>query len=128
MGGSIFWKTREIGLPSYSKICTLCTTLYLMSFFFVYNRHGGTLHCRLCIVTERLVSVCGRAATTCSVTTYAKTTAHCSPGSSMVAGKKLTYTGRGEGRVDPMRRQQTNVWSSTVVPFATLSSTQEYSI
>ncbi len=22
-GGSIFWKTREIGLPSYSKICTL---------------------------------------------------------------------------------------------------------
>jgi hypothetical protein len=20
-GGSIFWKTREIGLPSYSKIC-----------------------------------------------------------------------------------------------------------
>jgi hypothetical protein len=23
MGGSIFWKTREIGLPSYSKICTL---------------------------------------------------------------------------------------------------------
>ncbi len=23
-GGSIFWKTREIGLPSYSKICTLC--------------------------------------------------------------------------------------------------------
>jgi hypothetical protein len=25
-GVSIFWKTREIGLPSYSKICTLCTT------------------------------------------------------------------------------------------------------
>jgi hypothetical protein len=24
VGGSIFWKTREIGLPSYSKICT-CT-------------------------------------------------------------------------------------------------------
>jgi hypothetical protein len=24
-GGSIFWKTREIGLPSYSKICTLCS-------------------------------------------------------------------------------------------------------
>jgi hypothetical protein len=23
-GGSIFWKTREIGLPSYSKICNLC--------------------------------------------------------------------------------------------------------
>ncbi len=23
-GGSIFWKTKEIGLPSYSKICTLC--------------------------------------------------------------------------------------------------------
>jgi hypothetical protein len=23
MGGSIFWKTREIGLPSYSKICTV---------------------------------------------------------------------------------------------------------
>ncbi len=23
-GGSIFWKTREIGLPSYSKICSLC--------------------------------------------------------------------------------------------------------
>ncbi len=23
-GGSIFWKRREIGLPSYSKICTLC--------------------------------------------------------------------------------------------------------
>ncbi len=22
-GGSIFWKTREIGLPSYCKICTL---------------------------------------------------------------------------------------------------------
>jgi hypothetical protein len=22
-GGSTFWKTREIGLPSYSKICTL---------------------------------------------------------------------------------------------------------
>ncbi len=22
-GGSIFWKTREIGLPSYSKICTM---------------------------------------------------------------------------------------------------------
>ncbi len=22
-GGSIFWKTREIGMPSYSKICTL---------------------------------------------------------------------------------------------------------
>ncbi len=22
-GGSIFWKTREIGFPSYSKICTL---------------------------------------------------------------------------------------------------------
>ncbi len=22
-GGSIFWKTIEIGLPSYSKICTL---------------------------------------------------------------------------------------------------------
>ncbi len=22
-GGSIFWKTREIGLPSYSKICAL---------------------------------------------------------------------------------------------------------
>ncbi len=22
-GGAIFWKTREIGLPSYSKICTL---------------------------------------------------------------------------------------------------------
>ncbi len=22
-GGSIFWKTKEIGLPSYSKICTL---------------------------------------------------------------------------------------------------------
>jgi hypothetical protein len=22
--GSIFWKTREIGLPSYCKICTLC--------------------------------------------------------------------------------------------------------
>ncbi len=27
MGGSIFWKTREIGLPSYSKICTLWMTL-----------------------------------------------------------------------------------------------------
>jgi hypothetical protein len=39
----------------------------------------------------------------------------------MVAGKKLTYTGRGEGRVDPMRRQQTNAWS-----FVTLLSTQEY--
>jgi hypothetical protein len=28
MGGgrSIFWKTREIGLPSYSKICTLWYT------------------------------------------------------------------------------------------------------
>jgi hypothetical protein len=24
-GGSIFWKTREIGLLCYSKICTLCT-------------------------------------------------------------------------------------------------------
>jgi hypothetical protein len=23
MGRSIFWKTREMGLPSYSKICTL---------------------------------------------------------------------------------------------------------
>ncbi len=22
-GGSVYWKTREIGLPSYSKICTL---------------------------------------------------------------------------------------------------------
>jgi hypothetical protein len=27
-GGSIFWKTREIGLPSYSKICTLCGIVY----------------------------------------------------------------------------------------------------
>ncbi len=31
-GGSIFWKTREIGLPSYSKICTLwfnrCVVLF----------------------------------------------------------------------------------------------------
>ncbi len=27
-GGSIFWKTREIGLPSYSKICTLWLALY----------------------------------------------------------------------------------------------------
>jgi hypothetical protein len=27
MGGSIFWKTREIGLPSYSKICTLWSNL-----------------------------------------------------------------------------------------------------
>ncbi len=26
--GSIFWKTREIGLPSYSKICTLCSTTF----------------------------------------------------------------------------------------------------
>ncbi len=26
-GGSIFWKTREIRLPSYSKICTLCSPL-----------------------------------------------------------------------------------------------------
>jgi hypothetical protein len=26
MGGSIFWKKREIGLPSYSKICTLWAT------------------------------------------------------------------------------------------------------
>ncbi len=25
---SIFWKTREIGLPSYSKICTLCLHSY----------------------------------------------------------------------------------------------------
>ena len=23
-GGSIFWKTRDLGLPSHSKICTLC--------------------------------------------------------------------------------------------------------
>ncbi len=27
-GGSIFWKTREIGLPSYSKICTLWVCLF----------------------------------------------------------------------------------------------------
>jgi hypothetical protein len=26
-GGSMFWKTREIGLPSYSKICTLRWTV-----------------------------------------------------------------------------------------------------
>jgi hypothetical protein len=62
-----------------------------------------------------------------SVTIYAKTTALCSPDSSMVAGIKLTYTGRGEGRVDPMRQQQTNAWPSTA-PFATFPSTQEYSI
>ncbi len=30
-GGSIFWKTREIGLPSYSKICTLCSQAKLKS-------------------------------------------------------------------------------------------------
>jgi hypothetical protein len=24
-GGSIFWKTREIGLPSYNDLSTLCT-------------------------------------------------------------------------------------------------------
>jgi len=29
MGGSIFWKKREIGLPSYSKICTLFFLLFL---------------------------------------------------------------------------------------------------
>jgi hypothetical protein len=28
-GGSIFWKTREIGLPSYSKICTLWSAPWL---------------------------------------------------------------------------------------------------
>jgi hypothetical protein len=28
MGGSIVWKTREIGLPSYSKICTLWLHAY----------------------------------------------------------------------------------------------------
>jgi hypothetical protein len=27
-GGSIFWKTREIGFPSYSKICTLWCDLF----------------------------------------------------------------------------------------------------
>ncbi len=32
-GGSIFWKTREIGLPSYSKICTLCSNLYSIGIF-----------------------------------------------------------------------------------------------
>ncbi len=26
-GGPIFWKTRVIGLPSYSKICTLCCSV-----------------------------------------------------------------------------------------------------
>ncbi len=62
-----------------------------------------------------------------SVIIYAKTTAHCSPGSSTVAGIKLTYTGWGEGRVGPMRRQQTNAWSSTT-PFATFPSSQEYSV
>ncbi len=28
-GGSIFWKTREIGLSSYSQICTLCLKVLL---------------------------------------------------------------------------------------------------
>jgi hypothetical protein len=31
-GGSIFWKTREIGLPSYNKICTLCPSPLLPPF------------------------------------------------------------------------------------------------
>ncbi len=31
-GGSIFWKTREIGLPSYSKICTLCCQCSVSTF------------------------------------------------------------------------------------------------
>jgi hypothetical protein len=30
-GGSIFWKTREIGLPSYSKIFTLCIGVSVLS-------------------------------------------------------------------------------------------------
>ncbi len=36
-GGSIFWKTREIGLPSYSKVCTLCIQ------YFIYNTHRAPL-------------------------------------------------------------------------------------
>jgi hypothetical protein len=32
MGGSIFLKTREIGLPSYSKICTLCSVVCISVF------------------------------------------------------------------------------------------------
>ncbi len=36
-GGSIFWKTREIGLPSYSKICTLCSALSALNFFIHIN-------------------------------------------------------------------------------------------
>ncbi len=35
-GGSIFWKTREIGLPSYSKICTLWCEI---RFFFALKRN-----------------------------------------------------------------------------------------
>jgi hypothetical protein len=35
MGGSIFLKTRERGLPSYSKICTLCPTP---------SPHGESVH------------------------------------------------------------------------------------
>ncbi len=33
-GGGLVWKTREIGLPSYSKICTLCSPV---SYWAVYS-------------------------------------------------------------------------------------------
>ncbi len=35
--GSIFWKTREIGLPSYSKICTLWPKLSLRTAALVFH-------------------------------------------------------------------------------------------
>ncbi len=49
MGGSIFWKTRKIGLPSYSKICTLWPVLSRRLRGQVTRRHFWrvfSLYCR----------------------------------------------------------------------------------
>ncbi len=43
-GGSIFWKTREIGLPSYSKICTLWAGLTMQCHHVVTVSDINPLH------------------------------------------------------------------------------------
>ncbi len=37
-GVTIFWKTREIGLPSYSKICTLWPEQFLRSMLAIFQQ------------------------------------------------------------------------------------------
>jgi hypothetical protein len=67
MGGSIFWKTREIGLPSYSKICTLWGQCILFSVVFTPPppcHHGSVWLLPTCHLSTLLLTLyrrCGLA-------------------------------------------------------------------